>query len=911
MYEDVNGNNIQDDGDHPLEGVRVDVTGADAQGNDFIVTTYSDSNGDYDLTVYFLTGLYTVTATAPEGYLFTVGGGRKTSWSVASDDIPQPHDWGLYRPILIGNFVWKDLNGNGLQDPGEPGLADVEVALTGRDGMGDSVTRKTTTDVDGWYSFDDLPPGSHKVTFMAPETYVFTTEDVDRFGITGAINSDANPQTGETESITVQSGDQVDYVDAGLYQLGSIGDFVWQDMNGNGLQDPGELGLAGVMVELVGTDGVGNGVNLTTLTDTDGLYLFEDLVPGSYQVTFTALDGYKLTAQNADGVGIKGPRNSDAEPNTGATNAISVQSGDAIDYVDAGLYLPASIGDFVWEDMNGDGLQDDGESGIQGVKVALNGTDGLGNPVSLMTWTNAVGAYLFEDLVPGSYTLTFTAPAGYAFTARDADGAGIEGTVNSDAHADTGEAEAVTLVSGDAVTYVDAGLYVPASIGNFVWEDLNGDGIHDAGEPGLPGIKVILTGTDGTGSDVVNRETTTDDNGEYWFEGLAPGTYTVTFVTPEGYVFTTQDADGEGLLGENNSDADPVTGSTPEIELLSGRTADYVDAGMFVPSVAGTVYIDSNDNGQKDPGEWGIPGVYVRLLGTDDLGDPVDAWVRTDADGNFRFTHMRAGQYELRQVHPEEFIDGKDTVGTLGTDIPESDVITGIKVGLDDRGFVGTGYLFGELGLKYPSKQLLLTIDPKSLILIREPGRGVTEVNQGTRQEQRLELTVDRLDVNRDGFVTPADALFVINQVNYSLSSGGSYRPPIQADVNGDGRVTALDALLLINYLNQAEQQQAEAEYGGAEYGGAEGEAWRFDDHAPHKLWQDDSNREAHPNCTTWCEQEEAEDWDGWRVWNEGTVDDLVDLAKFDDRADDDPRLGEVIAILARDDARRIAEPLA
>ena len=96
----------------------------------------------------------------------------------------------------------------------------------------------------------------------------------------------------------------------------------------------------------------------------------------------------------------------------------------------------------------------------------------------------------------------------------------------------------------------------------------------------------------------------------------------------------------------------------------------------------------------------------------------------------------------------------------------------------------------------------------------------------------------------------------------------------------------------LINYLNQAEQQHAEAESGGVE-----GEAWRFDDHAPTTLWEDDSNREVDPGCTIWCEQEEAEDWDGWRVWNEGTVDDLVDRGKFDDRADDDPRLGEIIAL--------------
>jgi hypothetical protein len=214
---------------------------------------------------------------------------------------------------------------------------------------------------------------------------------------------------------------------------------------------------------------------------------FNDLAPGTYAVTFTPRDDFVFTAWNVDGQGVEGVRNSDADPITGEAAPLTLVSGQIVDYVDAGLYVPPSIGRFVWDDLNGNGLQDNDEPGIPGVTVTLTGTDGLGSQVSLTTTTNDNGAYLFDNLVPGTYTVAFTAPAGYVFTAQDADGQGITGTANSDANPATGAVETLTLVSGAIATFVDAGLYVPPSIGGFVWEDTNGNGLQDGGEPGIPG----------------------------------------------------------------------------------------------------------------------------------------------------------------------------------------------------------------------------------------------------------------------------------------------------------------------------------------------------------------------------------------------------------------------------------------
>jgi serine-aspartate repeat-containing protein C/D/E len=177
--------------------------------------------------------------------------------------------------------------------------------------------------------------------------------------------------------------------------------------------------------------------------------------------------------------------------------------------------------------------------------------------------------------------VTFAQPVGYEFTVQNADGQGITGGVNSDADPVTGAAAPVTVVSGDVIDYVDAGLYQPASIGDFVWIDANGDGLQDAGEPGLNGVTVNLLDAGGA---VIATTLTADDGmgnpGYYLFDGLAPGTYSVQFVAPTGYVLTAQDADGAGITGEFNSDADPVTGQTAAGDGGLGRRGDLRGRGL-------------------------------------------------------------------------------------------------------------------------------------------------------------------------------------------------------------------------------------------------------------------------------------------------------------------------------------------
>ena len=332
-------------------------------------------------------------------------GGMTGNYTLASGDSDLSVDAGYYENASIGNFVWEDVDGDGTQDPGEPGIQGVMVELTGMDQFGNPVNETTTTDVDGSYLFDDLVPGDYKLTFTTPAGY--TTTDVDQGG-DDTNDSDADPAMGGmTATETLTSGENNTDYDAGYYLPAELGNYTWIDENYNGTQDPGEAPIGGVEVTLTGTTGSGEPVNEMQTTGADGLYLFTNLQPGTYKVTFGSAGG-DYVSTITDDPDATDATDSDADGANGMTGDYTLASGDSDLSVDAGYYEPASIGDFVWEDEDGDGTQDPTEPGIENVTVELTGTDGQGNPVSETTTTGPDGSYSFDDLAPGEYKLTFT-----------------------------------------------------------------------------------------------------------------------------------------------------------------------------------------------------------------------------------------------------------------------------------------------------------------------------------------------------------------------------------------------------------------------------------------------------------------------------------------------------------------------
>lgn len=645
VWNDLNANGVQDTGEPGIAGATVQLV-RDMNGdglftgpNEVIASGTTDANGSYSF-MGLTPGLnYQVVVTQPAGYDAASprqvdsnpGSGTNSDGPISdvvvlsAGQFNTSIDAGFYKYASLGDRVWVDQNSNGLQDAGEAGLAGVTVVLLNAAG---STLGSQVTDVNGNYLFTNLVPGAYLVQFVAPGGYTLTTKDAN-VNTTDAIDSDANPATGKTDAVTLVSGETNLTVDAGLVPVvvpkAHIGDFVFEDKNADGVQGASEPGIGGVSVNLKDTAG---NVVATAVTAGNGSYGF-DVAPGTYTVQVVA-PGFVVSPQGQGG----NPALDSNIDSTGNTAPVTVGAGQTNNTIDAGLYHLATLGDRVWLDANGNGVQDAGEVGIAGVTAVL--VDGNGVFVGT-TSTDANGNYLFTNLTPGSYQVRFQAPAGYAVTTQDVNGNTLDG-VDSDIDA-SGLTGLYTLNSGDDNRTVDAGLYQKAHIGDFVFEDKNANGVQDAGEVGIGGVAVTLC--DAAGNPVTT--TVTNAAGGYGFD-VAPGTYSIKVAPPSGYGVSAKDQGGNDAT---DSDIDSVTGKTGNYTLNSGDVNNTVDAGLYrKASIGDKVWVDIDKDGVQGSNEPGVAGVKVYLL--DGNGVQVGAPLTTNAAGEYLFTNLTPGSYSLR-----------------------------------------------------------------------------------------------------------------------------------------------------------------------------------------------------------------------------------------------------------------------
>jgi serine-aspartate repeat-containing protein C/D/E len=631
VWEDSNGNGVQDAGESGIGGVTVQLK--DSNGN-VVQTTSTGADGKYSFTADL--GSYSVSVTAPKDYVFSArdeGGddandsdfdaaGQSNGVTLNAGDVNNTVDAGLYKTAAVGDKVWLDTNKNGVQDSGEAGIGGVKVMLL--DAAGQQVGATVSSDASGNYLFSGLKPGSYSVQFdkaSLPEGMAFTSANLGG----DAVDSDVNAG-GLSHSFTLTSGQVDKSVDAGVLAAATIGDRVWIDKNGNGLQDDGESGKSGVTVQLRDTSGA---VIKTTTTDSNGNYKFS-VEAGTYSVDIKAPTGYFTTAQD---IGRNDATDSDASSG-GNLGSVTVSAGQNVTNMDAGLYEKARIGDKVWYDTNGDGVQQGSETGAKGVKVTLLNEKGVAIATDI---TDAGGLYSFTELAPGKYSVKFGALDGYLFTKQN------QGNDSADSDADgTGATAQFTLNSGVTDKTIDAGLVKTGSIGNRVWEDLNYNGVQDSGEKGVDGVTVKLYDAGGA----LKGTSVTHDGGQYLFDDLAAGNYKVEVTNSSGWYFTKSGA-GTDATDSDITSVSGGSGKTGTIVLGIGQNITTEDAGIYrKASIGDKVWRDANHNGIQDKGEEGIGGISVSLYDSA-TNTKVGATIKTDANGNYKFSDLNPGNYYL------------------------------------------------------------------------------------------------------------------------------------------------------------------------------------------------------------------------------------------------------------------------
>jgi hypothetical protein len=651
-------------------------------------------------------------------------------------------------PLEIGNYVWNDKNANGIQDATEMGIDGITVELL----KNNQVIASTTTQNGGQYYFSEdgatnqtwsttgdklLPNMEYCLRIALSETAlkqgVPTGADKDSSTNGDARDSDAKLD-GAYAKITLTTGNpgfvNHDY-DFGFVSGNCIGDYVWKDVNENGLQDSNEEGIDGIKVELLKN----NQVIATSTTSGGGLYTFtEDGEPNQTWVTTgnkvepnmdyvvrinhkEELGKYKFTLANQP----DDEKDNDAIIN-GDYAEIAVRTGNigTINHNNDFGFIPRlCVGNLVWLDTNNNGLVDNGEAGVPNVEVILynlgpDNTKNTSDDVEIAKQTtDKDGLYRFDTLKAGTYYIKLN--SGIPADHRSSTGAGTDGqgtssyepvTSYTDQNNNDNGSQMGTMIMSTAFELdyckepindgdqdnntdltIDFGLTPYLSLGNLVWYDKNNDGRYNNNEQGVSNIEMILyqpgpDGQKGTSDDIEIKRTHTDTKGNYLFSFLYAGDYYVKLAKlPAGYGSSTgegpETVDGVGKYepapSPNNNTNHDDNGNQMNTMIMSDLVSlDYgtepvndedtntmtnlsVDFGLYrLLRLGNLVWEDLDNNGFVSTGEPGIPNVEVLLFqvgpdGQKATGDDVlIAKDITDANGYYLFTELVPGEYYVK-----------------------------------------------------------------------------------------------------------------------------------------------------------------------------------------------------------------------------------------------------------------------
>jgi len=368
-------------------------------------------------------------------------------------------------------FKFDDLNGDGKQAPNEPPLP-------------------------GW-SFTvnpaPLPPATSPVTTGPQGGICFGVAAPGTYTITEQVQSGWTPTTPNPQTVTVQPGQTVNLSFGNKRQQGQICVVKFEDLDGDGVQDPNEPLLPGWQFTV--TDANNNPVGtLTTSPPGTPPACLTVAAPGTYTITETVQSGWMPTTPN---------------PQT-----VTVQPGQTANLVFGNKRQQGQICVVKFNDLNSNGVQDSGEPLLPGWQFTV--TDQNNNPVGALT-TNPPGTppACLTVAAPGTYIVTEQVQSGWTPT--------------------TPNPQTVTVQPGQTanLTFGNQG---KAEICVFKFNDLNGNGKQDTNEPPLPGWSFTVSPAP---LPPATSPVTTGPQGGICFGVVAPGTYTITEQVQSGWMPTT------------------------------------------------------------------------------------------------------------------------------------------------------------------------------------------------------------------------------------------------------------------------------------------------------------------------------------------------------------------------------------
>ncbi len=510
-----------------------------------------------------------------------------------------------------------------------------------------------TTFNDGYYSFNGLKNGYYYVEVAGASILgqLDQTADPDiTNGDCGNACDDRwkNPNADISLLGIIGSVNDHQHINFGYEMDEAVSGTVWEDLDGDNQQEPGEDPLPGVKIKLIHS---GCSSCPTATTNERGEYQFTGLAPGinySLQVDTTTIPG-----------GNSWTVTSESDGTTNNSISFTLNAGEQRRRNIFGLKPSgnSNLSGSVYYDWHGNAFKNEYDEGIAGVKLKLyqdeNGDgvlqaeDGLIQTVT----TDLLGNYTFDKKGSGNYIIVIsenTLPI-YPIQTENPNEIGICSTCDV-------KSKIVGVNGSDDLTSLDFGYKVNGSgeVRGLIYFDGNANGLRNNSEQNLPGIEVWLE-ADLNGDDIFGhvRSTVTTAEGVLSFKDLPDGQYRVSINTLDENLpldqygaasilttsekITTQVTDGK-IVSVN----DVSCGACPVESLAFGVT--------YPGSLESFVFFDANANGTMDWNENGIPGITLYLC--DALTGPCGAsnaldTVVTDAAGLYLFSGLTASNYTV------------------------------------------------------------------------------------------------------------------------------------------------------------------------------------------------------------------------------------------------------------------------
>ena len=502
IFADANDDGLLSQEEGGFEGVQVALMSESGEVVQSAVTGVDGAFAFADLHP----GRYTLSYLLPQGAVYaakTAGGSQIAGEDLAAlgeafelkiGEAKQAPLCGAVALGRISGTSFHDANANGVMEEGEDTLSGVHFTLvshrTGQE-AGSAVTG-----ADGAFLLDRLRPGAYTLNVSLPSGMVFTR---------AAENILMNPSLESQGSLDmdIPMGKELDGRLVGVVLPASLRGHVWLDENNNGLQEPEEALLGGLEVQVLDT--LTGGVFASLLTDESGAYDLPVILPGTYNLTVHLSENSMAADMDAGENMFR-----DDAPGTVVLRGLTLLEGEEIADVRAGVKQYTSISGTAWADEQGAILP------LAGVQVSLYESHDLNTPLKTMQ-AGEDGAYRFDQLMPGEYRVGAALPQGYLFVKPHDERLQSGEAVSIVADVAAGFSDAFVLNMGMDQAGQDVGAVKTGKLGDFAWLDENGNGLQDAGEPGIPGLNVALIQE---GLKVAS--TVTDAYGYYLFDNAYP-----------------------------------------------------------------------------------------------------------------------------------------------------------------------------------------------------------------------------------------------------------------------------------------------------------------------------------------------------------------------------------------------------